>query len=98
MLSYKRITVVSTSSLSGARMAICWYHVGAMSIWQYYGHILTEAATDGAEADLRGMIGTLLPEAREQVGHVEGPAQLRQTTIIAKEVPSLTLCNCGQEH
>ena len=45
--------------------------------------------TDGAEADLRGMIDTLLPEAREQAEHVEGPAQLRQTTSIAKGVPSL---------
>ena len=70
-------------------MAVCWYHVGAMSIWQYSGHIVTEAAAEGAEADLRGMIGTLLPEAREQAEHVEGPAQLRQTTSIAKEVPSL---------
>ena len=61
----QRITVVSTSSLPGARMTICWYHVGAMSIWQYSEHIVTEAATDGSEADLRGMIGTLLPEARD---------------------------------
>ena len=52
----------------------------------------------GAEADLRGMIGMVLPEAREQSEHVEGPAQLCQTTSIAKEVPSLMLCNCGQEH
>ena len=50
---------------------------------------MTDATTDEAEADLRGMIGTLLPEAREQAEHVEGSAQLRQTTSIAKEVPSL---------
>ena len=51
--------------LSGARMAICWYHAGTMSIWQYSGHIVTEAATDGSEASLHGIIGTLLPEARD---------------------------------
>ena len=43
----------------------------------------------GAEVDLRGMIGMVLPEVREQSGHVEGLAQLCQTTIIAKKVPSL---------
>ena len=51
--------------LSGARMAICWYHAGTMSIWQYSGHIVTEAATDGSEASLHAIIGTLLPEARD---------------------------------
>ena len=59
-------------------MAICWYHVGAMSIWQYSGHIVTEAATDGAEADLRGMIGTLLPEARDV--RTVGPSALLKTS------------------
>ena len=47
----------------------------------------------GAEADLRGMIGMVLPEVREAVGHLEGLAQLCQTTSIAKEVPSLMSCN-----
>ncbi len=60
-----------------------------MSTWQHSGHIATDATTDGAEADLRGTIGMVLPEAREQLEHVEGPAQLCQATSIAKEVPSL---------
>ena len=67
------------------------YHVGTMSIWQYSGHIVTEAKQMEAEADLRGTIGMVLPEAREQSEHV-GPAQLCQTTSIAKEVPSLMIC------
>ena len=43
-----------------------------MSIWQYSGHIVTEAKQMEAEADLRGTIGMVLPEAREQSEHV-GP-------------------------
>ena len=46
------------------------YHVGTMSIWQYSGHIVTEAKQMEAEADLRGTIGMVLPEAREQSEHV----------------------------
>ena len=44
--------------------------MGAVGLWQYSGHIVTEATTDGAEADLRGTIGMVLPEAREQSEHV----------------------------
>ena len=46
------------------------YHVGTMSILQYSGHIVTEAKQMEAEADLRGTIGMVLPEAREQSEHV----------------------------
>ena len=39
---------------------------------------MAEVATNGSEA-LRGMIGMMLPEIREQSEHVEGLAQLYQT-------------------
>ena len=60
-----------------------------MSIWQYSGHIVREATAYGSRSRLAWFNGMVSPEAREQAEHVEGPAQLRQTTSIAKEVPSL---------
>ena len=71
------------------------YHVGTMSIWQYSGHIVTEAKQMEAEADLRGTIGMMIPEAKSS--RSMGAAQLCQTTSIAKEVPSLMICICGQK-
>ena len=49
-------------------MSIGKYHVGAMSIWQYSGHIVTGATADGSRSELSWHICHGLPEAREAVG------------------------------
>ena len=56
-------------------MSIGKYHVGAMSIWQYSGHIVRGATTDGSRSELSWQICHGLPEAREAVGHLESLAQ-----------------------
>ena len=68
--------------LAGALMAIRWYHVGAMSIWQYSEPIVTEHH-GGSRHDWHGAT-----RGREQPGHVEG-WQFYQTTSLLRAPPDV---------
>ena len=67
------IAAVSTSTPISARMLICRYHADAMSIWQYSGHIVTEAATNENRSGLAWHDCHGIPEVSGTVGASGGP-------------------------